>query len=112
MRETCKTKGIRTAYQHCCTVETGMATHSSNLAWRIPWTEEPGKLYSSWGHKESDMTEWLTHTHTQTDTHSQFGRGQGLVRPPHTLPALPTSFLRGYTQILLASLGGLFLDMC
>ena len=22
----------------------GMATHSSNLAWRIPWTEEPGKL--------------------------------------------------------------------
>ena len=24
------------------TLETGMATHSSILAWRIPWTEEPG----------------------------------------------------------------------
>ena len=29
------------------------------LAWRIPWTEEPGGLYSPRGHKESDMTEWL-----------------------------------------------------
>ena len=26
--------------------EKGMATHSSILAWRIPWTEEPGKLQS------------------------------------------------------------------
>ena len=25
-------------------LETGMATHSSILAWRIPWTEEPGGL--------------------------------------------------------------------
>ena len=24
----------------------GMATHTSTLAWRIPWTEEPGKLQS------------------------------------------------------------------
>ena len=36
-----------------------MATHSSILAWRIPWTEKPGAL-SPWGHKESDMTERLT----------------------------------------------------
>ena len=41
-----------------------MATHSSILAWKIPWTEEPGGLYSPWGHKESDTTERLTHTHT------------------------------------------------
>ena len=27
-------------------LEEGMATHSSILAWRIPWTEEPGKLQS------------------------------------------------------------------
>ena len=33
-----------------------MATGSSILAWRIPWTEEPGS-YSLWGRKESDMTE-------------------------------------------------------
>ena len=37
----------------------GMANHSSFLAWRIPWTEEPDGLYSPWGHKESDMTERL-----------------------------------------------------
>ena len=42
-----------------------MATHASILAWRIPWTEELGGL-SPWGHKELDMTEWLTHTHTHT----------------------------------------------
>ena len=34
-----------------------MATHSYILAWRIAWTEEPGGLYSPWGHKDSDMTE-------------------------------------------------------
>ena len=33
-------------------LEKGMGTHSSILAWRIPWTEEPGA--------ESDMTEQLT----------------------------------------------------
>jgi len=31
-----------------------MATHSSLLAWRIPWTEEPGRLQSM-GSEESDM---------------------------------------------------------
>ena len=38
-------------------LEEDMATHSSTLAWRIPWTEEPGGLYSPRGHKESDTTE-------------------------------------------------------
>ena len=33
-----------------------MATHSSVLAWRIPWTEEPGGLQSI-GHKQLDTTE-------------------------------------------------------
>ena len=35
-----------------------MATHSSILAWRIPWTEELGGLQST-GRKESDTTERL-----------------------------------------------------
>ena len=34
-----------------------MATHSNNLTWKIPWTEESGR---PWGCKELDMTEWLT----------------------------------------------------
>ena len=37
--------------------EKGMAIHFRILAWRIPWTEEPGAVYSPWGHKESDTTE-------------------------------------------------------
>ena len=52
-----------------------MATHSSILVWRTPWTEELGGL---WGCKELDMAEaesWIllsTHvrTHTQTHTHT------------------------------------------
>ena len=39
----------------------GMATLYSILAWRNLWTEEPGRLQSM-GHKESDITEQLTHT--------------------------------------------------
>ena len=34
-------------------LEEEMATHSSILIWKIPWTEEPG---NSWGHKGSDTT--------------------------------------------------------
>ena len=40
-------------------LEKGLATYSSIL----PWTEEPGGLQFM-GHEDSDMTEWLTHTHT------------------------------------------------
>ena len=32
-------------------LEKGMATHSSILAWRIPWTEEPGGLQSVGSHR-------------------------------------------------------------
>ena len=39
-------------------LEKEMATHSSILAWRIPWTEELGRLQST-GCKESDTTERL-----------------------------------------------------
>ena len=40
-------------------LERGMATHSSILPWRIPWTEEPVG-YCPWVHKESEVTELLT----------------------------------------------------
>ena len=41
----------------------GMATHSSILAWEIPWTESLAG-YGPWSHKESDMTEQLSaYTH-------------------------------------------------
>ena len=41
---------------HFHALEKEMATHSSVLAWRIPWTEKPGRLQSM-GLTESDTTE-------------------------------------------------------
>ena len=40
-------------------LEEEMATYSSILAWKIPWTEEPRGL-QSWGYKEPDTTEQLS----------------------------------------------------
>ena len=47
-------------------LDKGMATHSSILAWRIPWTERLVN-YRPWAHKELDTTEPLTHTYITTD---------------------------------------------
>ena len=41
-------------------LEKGMAANSSSLAWRIPWTEEPGRL--QFMGLQTDMTEQLTLT--------------------------------------------------
>ena len=49
-----------------------MALHSSTLAWKIPWTEEPGRLQSM-GLLESDTTERL-HFHFSL---SRTGEGNG-----------------------------------
>ena len=42
-----------------------MATHSSIVAWGIPWTEGPGRGYSPWGHKESDRTKASEHAQSK-----------------------------------------------
>ena len=53
------------------TLEEKMATRSSVLAWKIPWTEEPSGLQSK-GRKESDTTERLSpHTHQRWKPVSQ-----------------------------------------
>ena len=57
------------------TLEVGMATHYSILAWRIPWTEEPVG-YSSWGRKESDTTERLSTQHTGEEEGVKFPVGR------------------------------------
>ena len=49
-------------------LEKEMATHSSILAWRIPWTEEPGRLHPQ-SHKELDTTERLLFTSLHEDYH-------------------------------------------
>ena len=42
--------------------EKAMATYSSILAWRIPWTAEPGELQSMWSQRVRQ--DWMTNTHT------------------------------------------------
>ena len=46
-------------------LEKEMATHSSILAWGIPWTEEPGGLQSLGSQSQTGLTE-RAHTHTYT----------------------------------------------
>ena len=61
-------------------MEKAMAPHSSTLAWKIPWTEEPGRLQSM-GREESDTTERL-HFHFSL---SCIGEGNGsppMIRVP------------------------------
>ena len=45
-------------------LEEGTATHSGTLAWRIPWTEEPGGLQSM-RCRESERAKMAQHTHTR-----------------------------------------------
>ena len=45
-------------------LEEGMATHSSVLSWRIPWTEGPGGLQSMRLQEELNTTEATEHAHT------------------------------------------------
>ena len=44
----------------------GKATHSTILAWRVPWTEEPGKLQSMGSQRVRH--DWATNTHTRNIT--------------------------------------------
>ena len=48
----------------------GMATHSNILAWRIPWTEEPGRLPSIGSHRV--VHDWSNIAHTHGRFSSQF----------------------------------------
>ena len=51
-------KHLSFSYVYHKGMEKAMASHSSTFAWKIPWTEEPGRLQSM-GSLESDMTERL-----------------------------------------------------
>ena len=60
-----------------------MAFHSSILAWRIPWTEEPGGLQST--RLQRVEHDWVTNTHTHTLTHIIISLGKTLrIQIPHS----------------------------
>ena len=46
-------------------LEEEMATHSNSLAGKIPWTEEPGRLWSM-GHKEAQLKQLSMHAYVHT----------------------------------------------
>ena len=54
-------------------LEKEMATHSSILAWKTPWTEEPGGLQSMGSQRVGHTTEQLTHTHSWCKEQMQDG---------------------------------------
>ena len=63
MQETQKTQVWSLGWED--PLEEEMATHSNILAWKIPWTEEPGRLLSPKGPKESNTTgQSMEHRHS------------------------------------------------
>ena len=65
-----------------------MATHSGILAWKSPWTEEPGRLQSV-GLRESDATEQLSTAQYQKDWNSILNF-TNCFRTPSLFPSAPT----------------------
>ena len=47
-----------------------MATHSSILAWKIPWTEEPDQLLMSLKNSQIQLSERTCTSHAHTHTHA------------------------------------------
>ena len=83
-----------------------MATHSSIVAWRSPWTEEPGG-YSPWGRKELDTTKHeqfiVIHTVKKKITVSELTS----TRAAALLSSLKASFTSPSAAILPAFLAAL-----
>ena len=68
-------------------LEGEMATHSSILAWEIPWTEEPGRL-QSWGRKDLDTNEHVyTHSGPGTWLCTLLGPSFTFVTHPQSHPS-------------------------
>ena len=55
-------------------LEEEMATHSSILQWRIPWTEEPGGFQTT-GSQKVRHNSAAQHMHEYTHTHTQMALG-------------------------------------
>ena len=70
-------------------LEEGMATHSNILAWRIPWTEEPGGLQSTGSQRVRHNWSNLAHTCKLFPTLLEWIFCIIFLRKPMTLTALP-----------------------
>ena len=91
-------------------LEKEMTTHSSILAWEIPWPEKPGG-YSPWGRRESDTTEQLPATPVHMCPHphnptGDFGRLAVLLSPACVLVARASGGPAGEAYCLPKGEGG------
>ena len=71
-----------------------MVTHSSILPWRIPWTEEPGRLYSRC--KELGKTNVTWHVHSYKVEEPGFGQSLCPLEPSECLRLWFTKFYHTY----------------
>ena len=72
--------------ESACNARDSLSSYVGKIPWRMAWQPTPVFLpgefhgqrslvgYSPWGHKESDTTEQLTHTHTYTHTYRKSKR--------------------------------------
>ena len=67
-------------------LEEGMATHSSILAWRIPWTEEPGRLQSMGSQR-------IGHDLKQLSTHANYPGPPRWLSGKKPLPAMQETWV-------------------
>ena len=74
-------------------LEEDMATHSSILAWRILWTEEPGGLQFM-GSQESDMIEATEHSHTHPKDKTMVCKGHSNLGRPGVLRFMESQRVR------------------
>ena len=72
-----------------------MATHSSILAWRIPWTEEPGGLQSTGSQRVGH--DWATSLSLSKKTRDSFPGGSVVKKPPAN--AGDVSLIRGWSHV-------------
>ena len=83
------------------TLEKEMATHSSILAWRIPWTEKPGRPQSL-GSQELDTTQRLNHHHHTYPWKKTFSSIELQFLTPHPQSSVQLPYLSATALCLLS----------
>ena len=81
-------------------LEEGMATHSSILAWRIPWTEEPGGLQSIRSQRVAHDWSDLAGTHMQSSNSNQLWKPKDSAEALHEGWGTAEGGIRQYSKLL------------